>query len=70
MVDLALSREFALPRKATLTIRAEATNAFNIVSLGLPGAAVPATGTTSATFGIIRTASPMRRLQLGARVTF
>jgi hypothetical protein len=69
VVDLALSREFPLPRKARLTIRAEATNAFNIVSLGLPGATVPS-GTTSATFGIIRSANPMRRLQLGARVTF
>jgi hypothetical protein len=69
VVDLALSREFPSPRKARLTIRAEATNALNIVSLGLPGATVPS-GTTSATFGIIRSANPMRRLQLGARVTF
>jgi hypothetical protein len=69
-VDLALSRDFRLQRRTRLTFRAEATNVFNMVSLGQPGAVVPAAGSTSATFGVIRTANPMRRLQLGARLTF
>jgi len=54
-----------LQNRVRITFRAEATNAFNIVSLGQPGAVVPAAGSTSATFGVIRTANPMRRLQLG-----
>jgi hypothetical protein len=65
VVDLAISRDFQLPGKARLSVRAEATNAFNIVSLGQPG-----TGVTSGTFGVIRVANPMRRMQLGVRVTF
>jgi hypothetical protein len=69
-VDLALSRDFRLQNGVRITFRAEATNAFNMVSLGQPGAVVPAAGSTSATFGVIRTANPMRRLQLGARLTF
>jgi hypothetical protein len=53
------------------TFRAEATNIFNMVSLGQPRAVVvPAAGATSATSGVIRTANPMRRLQLGAQLTF
>jgi hypothetical protein len=40
------------------------------VSLGLPGAVLPAAGSTSATFGVIRTAAAMRRLQIGLRLTF
>jgi hypothetical protein len=69
-VDLAISRDFRLTRGVKATFRAEATNVFNMVSLGQPGTSVPAAGTTSATFGVIRTANPMRRLQLGARLTF
>ena len=42
---------------------------FNIVNLGQPAAAVPS-GATSTTFGVIRTANAMRRLQLGLRLTF
>ena len=69
-VDLALSRDFHLQNRVRLTFRAEGTNIFNWVSLGLPGAAVPAAGTTSATFGVIRTANPMRKMQFGLRLTF
>ena len=69
VVDLAISRDFRLPRKMKLTFRGEATNAFNIVNLGQPGASVPS-GATSTTFGVIRSASAMRRVQLGARLTF
>lgn len=40
----------------------------NIVNYGQPGTAVPS-GATSTTFGVIRTAGAMRRLQLGLRLT-
>jgi hypothetical protein len=69
-VDLALSRDFRLQNRARLTFRAEATNVFNMVSLGQPGSVVPAAGTTSATFGVIRTAYSMRKVQFGLRLTF
>ena len=68
VVDLAVSRDIKMGR-STLTFRAEATNAFNIINYGQPGNSVPS-GATSTTFGIIRTANAMRRLQLGARLTF
>ena len=70
VVDLALSRDFQLPGDGRrLTFRAEGTNIFNIVNLGQPGNAVPS-GATSTTFGVIRTADAMRRLQVGVRLTF
>jgi hypothetical protein len=68
VVDLAVSRDFRLP-KGRLTFRAEATNALNIVNYGQPGASVPS-GTTSTTFGVIRSARAMRQVQLGVRWTF
>lgn len=68
VVDLALSRSFPMP-KGRLTFRAEATNVFNLVNLGQPGAAVPS-GATSTTFGVIRSARAMRQVQLGVRWTF
>ncbi len=68
VVDLAVSRDFRLP-KGRLTFRAEATNAFNIVNYGQPGASVPS-GATSTTFGVIRSARAMRQVQLGVRWTF
>jgi hypothetical protein len=69
VVDLAVSRTFDLPGTSKLTFRLEGTNIFNIVNLGQPGAAVPS-GATSTTFGVIRTANAMRRLQLGLRWAF
>jgi len=69
VVDLAVSRDFRLPGKTKLSFRAEATNAFNIVNYGQPGASVPS-GATSTTFGVIRNARPMRQVQLGLRLTF
>ena len=69
VVDLAISRSFSLPRGSRLTFRAEATNAFNIVNYGQPGNGVPS-GATSTTFGVIRSANAMRRVQLGVRWTF
>lgn len=60
-------------------ICAEATNAFNLVSLGNPGTGNPqvinpatgkVTSPASAGFGRITSASTMRQVQLGARLTF
>ena len=65
VVDLALSRDVRLRGSAKLTLRVEATNAFNLVNLGQPG-----NGVGSSTFGVIRTAGAMRKVQLGARFTF
>jgi hypothetical protein len=65
-VDLGLFRDFRLPRGTTLQLRAEATNAFNIVNLSNPGTGFNA----PATFGKIRSARDMRRIQLGARLSF
>lgn len=69
VVDLAISRDFSLSERFKLRFRAEGSNVFNMVNLGQPGAAVPS-GATSATFGVITSAAPMRRLVLGARLTF
>src|SRR5207244_4391858 len=69
VVDLALSRDFSLPGKTRLTFRAEGTNVLNIVNYGQPGNSVPS-GATSSTFGVIRSANTMRRLQLGVSLTF
>jgi len=69
-VDLALSRDFSLTERVKLRFRAEATNAFNHVNLGQPGASVPANGSTSASFGVITSASAMRKMQFGLRLTF
>lgn len=68
-VDLALSRDFRLNERFRLRFRAEGTNAFNMVSLGQPGSAVPS-GATSTTFGVITSANSMRKLQFGLRLTF
>jgi len=69
-VDLGLSRDFSLTERVKLRFRAEATNAFNHVNLGTPGTSVPANGSTSATFGVITSASAMRKMQFGLRLTF
>ena len=67
VVDLALTRDIRLGERYKVSLRAEGTNVFNIVNLGQPGAAVPAAGSTSATFGVITSAASMRKLNL-ARV--
>jgi hypothetical protein len=69
-VDLGLSRDFHLTERVGLRFRAEATNAFNHVNLGLPNSSVPANVATSTTFGVISSAGAMRKLQFGARLTF
>jgi hypothetical protein len=64
-VDLGVFRDIGLGR-ATLQLRVEGTNVLNFVNLNNPGTALNAT----ATFGKIRAARDMRRIQLGARVSF
>src|SRR5260221_8955334 len=64
-VDLAISRDFVFKEHLDLQLRADAYNVFNIVSLNSPGATAG-----SATFGVITSASAMRQLQLGLRLTF
>jgi hypothetical protein len=59
-----------LSERFRLRFRAEATNAFNHVNLGQPGASVPAAGSTSASFGVITSANSMRKMQFGLRLTF
>ncbi len=65
-VDLGLFRDIRLVGQTRLQFRAEATNVFNFVNLVNPGTNLNA----PATFGKIRSARDMRRIQLGARVSF
>ena len=65
-VDLGLFRDLGLPGRTTLQFRLEATNVLNLVNLQNPGTNLNA----PATFGRIRSAREMRRIQLGARFSF
>ena len=65
-VDLGVFRDIPLVGQTRLQVRFEATNVFNIVNLVNPGTNLNA----PATFGKIRSARDMRRIQLGARVSF
>lgn len=64
-VDLGLFRDFRIRERIQLQFRAELTNAFNLVSLQAPTATL-----NSSLFGQIRTANPMRQVQLGLRLVF
>jgi carboxypeptidase family protein len=65
-VDLGVFRDIGLAGRSVLQIRVEATNVLNFVNLVNPGTGLNA----PATFGKIRTARDMRRIQLGARFSF
>jgi len=65
-VDLGIFRDIPLKGRSMFQFRLEATNVFNIVNLTNPGTSLSAL----ATFGKIRAARDMRRIQLGARVSF
>ncbi|HYN01880.1 MAG TPA: carboxypeptidase regulatory-like domain-containing protein [Vicinamibacteria bacterium] len=65
-VDLGLFRDIRFGGRLMLQFRAEATNLFNTVNLSNPGTSLSA----PTTFGKIRTAGDMRRIQLGARLSF
>ncbi len=64
-VDLGIFRNFKARERMNLQFRAEITNAFNLVSLNGPN-----TVQNSSLFGTIRSASDMRQVQLGIRLTF
>jgi hypothetical protein len=64
-LDLGLFRDFDFG-KATLQIRAEATNALNTINLSNPGLSLAA----PAQLGVITTAGNMREVQVGARLSF
>ena len=65
-VDLGVFRNIRLAGRTALQFRFEATNVLNIVNLQNPGTALNAPNN----FGKIRSARDMRRIQLGARVSF
>ncbi|MEO8360347.1 MAG: TonB-dependent receptor, partial [Vicinamibacteria bacterium] len=65
-VDLGLFRDINLSHGTTLQLRAEGTNVFNIVNLSNPGTNIGA----AASFGKISSAGTLRRVQLGARLSF
>jgi hypothetical protein len=65
-VDLGVFRDIRLTGRAMFQLRLEATNVLNIVNLQNPSLSLNA----PATFGKIRSARDMRRIQLGARVSF
>jgi len=78
-IDLGLFRTVNVWENVKVQFRAEATNAFNLVSLGGPGTGNPqvinpttglVTSAASSGFGKITGASTMRQIQLGARLTF
>jgi hypothetical protein len=64
-VDLNLARTFALADRLQFQFRAEATNAFNIVSYSNPGATI-----ATSTFGQVRTANTSRQIQFGGKFIF
>lgn len=67
LVDLGVFRDIGLGGSRALQLRVEVTNVLNIVNLQNPGTNFGA----PATFGKIRSTSrDMRRMQLGARVSF
>jgi hypothetical protein len=66
-VDIGLYRNFVLPRKLTFQLRGEATNAFNLVNLGIPTATVLSPSDGKITSAI---ANSNRQIQIGGRLTF
>jgi len=65
-VDLGVFRNIRLGGRAAFQFRVEATNVFDFVNLSNPDTNLNA----RATFGTIRSAREMRRVQLGARFSF
>jgi hypothetical protein len=65
-MDLGVYRDFKLMGRSVLQFRVEGTNVLNTVNLSNPGTSLAA----PATFAKIRSAGTMRRIQLGARLSF
>ena len=66
LLDLGLFRRFRLREGMNLEVRAELTNALNLVNLSQPNANLNST----TGLGSIRTAGDMRQSQLGLRLSF
>jgi putative hemolysin len=64
-IDLGISRDFRFERGIGLQFRADATNAFNMVSLNSPTATLSSTND-----GKITSAATPRLIQIGARISF
>jgi Carboxypeptidase regulatory-like domain len=64
-IDLGISRDFRFERGIGLQFRADATNAFNMVSLNAPTATL-----SSSNDGKITAAATPRLIQIGARISF
>jgi len=64
-IDLGILRDFHFERGIVFQLRAEATNAFNVVSLSAPTATL-----SSGNDGKITGAASPRLIQVGARLTF
>jgi hypothetical protein len=72
-VNLSLGKSFAIWEDIHLQIRADAANAFNHVSFGLPNASLQVNGSggiSTGTSTINSTTVPGRTMQLTARITF
>ena len=67
-VDLGLFRNFRVRERFNLQARGEFTNAFNLVNLSNPNGTYSTAVNNN--FGKILTASTMRQVQLGLRLTF
>jgi hypothetical protein len=65
-VDASLFRDFGISERVKFQFRGEATNLFNFVNMNNPGGTLSSTSS----FGVITGASPMRVLQVGARLLF
>jgi hypothetical protein len=71
-VDAAIFRDFTIYERVKFQFRGEATNVFNFVNLGTPGAVL----SSPSTFGVIsaQATTPqgagMRVIQLGGRILF
>jgi hypothetical protein len=63
--DLSLLKNITFSESRRLQLRAEAINAFNHPNFGLPGSTLGGPG-----FGVVNSAEPGRRLQLGVRFVF
>jgi hypothetical protein len=64
-IDLGISKDFRFERGIALQFRADATNAFNMVSLNAPTANL-----SSGNNGKITSAASPRLIQVGARISF
>jgi hypothetical protein len=64
-LDLTLTRTINIHDRRNFQFRAEASNAFNIVSRSSPGTTV-----NTGTFGVISSANTMRQIQIGGKLNF